>query len=106
MACFHTAIIDEYANEVMDTPTSPDDWKLVARNFSSRWNFDHCIGVLDGKHVAITKPKNSGPEYFNYKGFFSIILLPLVDADYKIIWADVGTPGATGDAAVFNNSDL
>ena len=100
------AIIDEYANEVVDTPTSPDDWKLVARNFSSRWNFDHCLGVLDGKHVAITKPNNSGSEYFNYKGFFSIILLALVDADYKIIWADVGTPGATSDAAVFNNSDL
>ena len=106
MACFHTAIIDEYANEVMDTPTSPDDWKLVARNFSSRWNFDHCIGAFDGKHVAITKPNNSGSEYFNYKGFFSIILLPLVDADYKIIRADDGTPGATSDAAVFNNSDL
>ena len=29
-----------------------------------------------------------------------------MDADYKIIWADVGTPGASGDAAVFNNSDL
>ena len=100
------AIIDEYANEVVDTPTSPDDWKLVARNFSSRWNFDHCLGALDGKHVAITKPNNSGSEYFNYKGFFSIILLALVDADYKIIWADVGTPGATSDAAVFNNSDL
>ena len=100
------AIIDEYANEVVDTPTSPDDWKLVVRNFSSRWNFDHCLGALDGKHVAITKPNNSGSEYFNYKGFFSIILLALVDADYKIIWADVGTPGATSDAAVFNNSDL
>ena len=90
----------------MDTPTSPDNWKLVARNFSSRWSFDHSVVALDGKHVAITKPNNSGSEYFNNNGFFLIILLALVDADYKIIWADVGTPGATSDAAVFNNSNL
>ena len=51
-------------------------------------------------------PKDSGTVYHNYKGFFSIILLALVDADYKFLWVDVGANGSTSDCAVFNQSDL
>ena len=40
------AIIDEYADEV--TPTTPDGWKEVADDFWKRWNFPHCIGIIDG----------------------------------------------------------
>ena len=40
------------------------------------------------------------------QGFFSIILLGLVDAEYKFIWVDVGANGSTSDCAVFNNSKL
>lgn len=32
-------------------------------------------------------------EFYNYKGFFSILLLALVDYDYKFLFADVGTKG-------------
>ena len=35
-----------------------------------------------------------------------MIMLALVDGDYKFMWVDVGTPGATCDSAVFNASTL
>ena len=44
--------------------------------------------------------------YHNCKGFFSIILLGLVDAEHKFIWVDVGANGSISDSAVFNNSEL
>ena len=84
------AIYDEYQEELFNVPTTPDGWKEVADKFRSRWNFHHTCGAVDGKHVAIKKPKGSGSLYFNYKGFCSIILLAVVDAQYKFLWANVG----------------
>lgn len=64
-------------------------WTDVPSKFQERWNFPHCIGTLDSKHIAIRKPPNSGSKYFNYKKYFSIIFLADVDADYKFIFIDV-----------------
>jgi len=100
------AIIEEYAQEVIACPSTPQQWKDIADNFSTRWNFHHCLGALDGKHIAIKCPPNAGSIYYNYKGFHSIILMALVDADYKFSWVDIGSDGSSGDAQVFNNYEL
>ncbi|MEW8542126.1 MAG: transposase family protein [Candidatus Thiodiazotropha sp.] len=47
-----------------------------------------------------------GSSICSFQGFHSIVLLALVDADYKILWVDVGANGASSDAQVFNSSDL
>ena len=66
----------------------------------------HAVGALDGKHIAIKKPKKSGSEYFNYKGYFSLVLLALFDADYKFLWVNVGASGSSSDDQIFNRSKL
>jgi hypothetical protein len=43
----------------------------------------------------------SGSLFYNYKHFFSILLLALVDANYCFIAVDVGAVGKTGDSNVF-----
>jgi hypothetical protein len=58
------------------------------RRFWDIWNIQNCIGDVDGKHVNIEAPANSGPVYFNYKKTFSVILLALVDANYNFIMID------------------
>ena len=42
-------------------------------------------GQSPAQDVVIKKPKKSGSEFFNYKGYFSLVLLSLVDADYKFL---------------------
>jgi len=32
---------------------SEENWKSIAEEFKARWNFPHCIGAIDGKHVVI-----------------------------------------------------
>ena len=100
------AITQEYSSEVIACPTKSEEWKAIADQFSARWNFHHCLGALDGKHIAMQCPPMTGSIYYNYKGFFSIILMALVDADYKFTWVDVGSDGSSGDAHIFNASEL
>ena len=83
-----------------------EEWWDVAEKFGAKWNFHHACSALDGKHIAIKAPRNSGTVYHNYKGFFSIILMGLVDADYNFLWAQVIANGSTSDCAVFNASPL
>ena len=101
-----TAIYEENKREVFTMPRDVDGWREVANQFSPRWNFHHCLGAIDGKHVEIKKPCNSGSTYYNYEGYFSIILLAVVDADYKFLWCNIGAEGSAGDAGVFNGSRL
>ena len=56
---------------------------------------------MDGKHVQLKCPFNSGSFYLNYKSPFSILLLPLVDADYKFLYVDVGCTGRIRDGGAF-----
>lgn len=100
------AIYEEYHGELLRLPTSPDEWRQVAHKFATRWNFPNAVGAIDGKHVAIKKPANSGSLYYNYKGFFSLVLLAVVDADYKFMWASVGAEGSASDCGIFNRSSL
>lgn len=100
------AIVDEFLYEVMPLPTDAEKWLMIADGFMEKWNFPHTLGALDGKHIRCKKPPGSGSTYINYKKFFSVLLLALVDADYKFVWVDIGGRGAAGDAQVWNESDL
>lgn len=55
---------------------------------------------------SFQKPPHSGSLYYNYKSFFSIVLLAIVDADYKFVFIDLGGYGSEGDATLFNRSSL
>lgn len=94
------AIIKHLLSEYIAIPTR-EKWLTIANEFWTRWNFPNCIGALDGKHVAITAPANSGSLYFNYKETFSIVFLALVDANYKFIAVDIGSYGRNNDEGIF-----
>ena len=64
------------------------------------------LGALDGKHIPITYPQGGGSIYHNYKGFHSIVLLALVDGDYKFFRVEVGAAESSSDAQILKLSDL
>ena len=62
-------------------------------------NFPHCIGAIDGKRVAIESPKLSRTQYFNYKGFYIVVLLVNCDAKYCFTYVDFRQYGSINDRA-------
>ena len=100
------AILKEFQHGYLTCPTDPEDWKKVEERFRNRWNVPHAVGALDGKHIAIKKPKKSGSEYFNYKGYFSLVVLALVNAEYKFLRVNMGASGSLSEAQIFNYSKL
>jgi hypothetical protein len=89
----------------MTTP-SKDHLKRVADGFFKKWNFPSCVGCIDGKHIRIKCPQNSGTLYYNYKHYFSILLEGIADADYKFITIDVGAYGKQSDGRIFFLSNV
>lgn len=92
--------------EYMKPPSSKEDWEIMADEFIREWDFPNCIGALDGKHVAIECPGYSGSESYNYKGFYSIVLMAMCDAKYCFTLVDVGNYGKENDAQIFLNSAI
>ncbi|XP_054709131.1 uncharacterized protein LOC129218835 [Uloborus diversus] len=96
------AVLQEY----LRVPQCPEDWKDIAAGFQELWNFPNCIGALDGKHINIEPPPNSGSAYWNYKHFYSIVLMALVDANLMFVYVDVGTNGRVSNGGVWDKSKL
>lgn len=81
-------------------PTTKEEWMDIAKDFETLHSFYNCLGALDGKHIKIQHPPNSGSLYYNYKGHYSIVLMALVKAKKEFIMIDVGCNGRVSDGGV------
>ncbi|PNF35560.1 hypothetical protein B7P43_G03722, partial [Cryptotermes secundus] len=50
----------------------------------------HCIDSVDGKHCRIQCPPNAGSQFYKHKGFHSVVLLAVADAECNFILLAVG----------------
>lgn len=64
------------------------------------------IGAIDGTHIPIRPPNHYPEVWINRKGFHSMQLQVVVDANMNIIDAFTGYPGSVHDAKVFKRSPL
>ncbi|XP_001951832.2 putative nuclease HARBI1 [Acyrthosiphon pisum] len=92
--------------EFIQVPKTTNDWDSIVHGFNLSWNFPNCFGAIDGKHIIIECPANSGSNFYNYKGSFSIVLLALVDHSYNFTCIDVGAYGSASDGGIFSKCTL
>ncbi|XP_073444648.1 uncharacterized protein [Dendrobates tinctorius] len=99
------ALWDCLKKEYIPQPTQ-ERWLEIADNFQQICQFLNCFGAVDGKHIRIAKPIGSGSEFFNYKKFFSIVLMAIADSKCKFIAVDIGVYGRSNDSQVFKMSAM
>ena len=56
--------------------------------------------------IFVLNPPNSGSLHYNYKSFYSIVLLAICDANYNFTLLDIGQYGSINDAGLLANSLL
>jgi len=99
-------IIDRMWKEEVDSlyPKSHEAFMAAAADMDKEWQFPGAFACLDGSHIPIKVPPGgaeSRKEYYNFKGWYSVILVAMCDARKRIIWAVTGMPGSTGDSSIF-----
>ncbi|XP_063817743.1 uncharacterized protein LOC135056457 [Pseudophryne corroboree] len=68
--------------------------------------YPQCAGAIDGTHIPIIAPHDNPADYYNRKGWHSIVLQAVVDHKYCFTDVFIGWPGRSHDARVLANSDL
>ena len=78
-----------------DTPKNAAIWELV-----------NCCRNCGWKMKSPSTTRQHRQPLPQLQGIFSVVLLALVDANYKFIWCDVGGLGTMSDCQIFNESEL
>ena len=100
------AIYKVLKDTYMSRPSNQEEWLNISKQFEETWDMPHVIGCIDGKHIRIECPKLTGTLYYNYKGFFSIVLMAVCDANYCFTLVDLGQYGSNNDSGILANSRM
>ena len=90
-------------------PKNEGEFTDAMVKMEAMWQFPCCWGAVDGCHIPIRCPPG-GPkackEYHNFKNFFSVVMMAIVDARDRFMWASVGFPGNSHDSVIFQSTGL
>ncbi|XP_028162869.1 uncharacterized protein LOC114354597 [Ostrinia furnacalis] len=74
-------------------PREEKEWLDIVNDFEKKWNFNHCAGAFSARHIAVNKPLEGSEVLLNHKGFHSVLLIAVVNANHEFVYVDIGTNG-------------
>ena len=86
-----------------------EDFKNKILDMEELWQFPFSWGAVDGCHIPIKCPPGgaeSMKEYHNFKNFYSVVLMAIVDAKYRFVWGSCGFPGNSHDSVILQSTSL
>ena len=69
-----------------------------AEEFESLHNIPYVVGAVDGSHIPIVAPRLHAGDYYNRKGFYSVLLQAVVSSKCLFWDFDIGWAGSMHDA--------
>ncbi|XP_013409304.1 protein ANTAGONIST OF LIKE HETEROCHROMATIN PROTEIN 1 [Lingula anatina] len=78
----------------------------IVRGFEETWGMPQCVGAMDGTHIPIVAPLEHKGDYYNRKGFYSLVAQVVCDHETRVLDVVVGWPGSVHDARVLANSNV
>lgn len=99
------AIVHVLLDEYIKFPQGAELCDVVAE-FKAKWGMIQCAGAIDGSHVPVTPPALQHTDFYNRKGWYSMVIQAVVDHNYLFRDICVGWPGSVHDARVLVNSAI
>lgn len=90
-----------YSFAIYMAKPSKEKSNIIAKRYQDLRDLPNCIGSIDDKHIRIKAPENYESAFYNYKGFFSVVLMATEDADGKFIIIDVGEYGRNSNGRIY-----
>ena len=90
-------------------PKCEEDFKSKILDMEELWQFPFCWSAIDGCHIPIRCPSGGAEarkEYHNFKNFYSVVAMALVDSYYRFIWVSCGFPGNSHDSIILQSTQL
>lgn len=100
------SVITKVLQPLYLSPPTNQLWTHIVNNYWKKWHMPNCFGAIDGKHIVLKCPPNSGSSYFNYKKQYSIVLMAIADYRYRFSLVDIGAYGGNSDGGIFSDSEI
>uniref|UniRef100_A0A6M2DUP9 Putative nuclease harbi1 n=1 Tax=Xenopsylla cheopis TaxID=163159 RepID=A0A6M2DUP9_XENCH len=104
-------ILEHITSKHVKFPMTKAEKDGKKQRFVAKFGMEGIIGCIDCAHIKIVAPPSNDPIvpaalYLNHKGYHSINVEIICDADEKILFANARYPGSTPDEALWEVSPI
>ncbi|GAQ93411.1 hypothetical protein KFL_015080010 [Klebsormidium nitens] len=111
-SCTVTNILHEFVDAVLSIlkpqylkwPSTLPELRKMASGFMRLRGIPRVVGAIDGSHIPIIAPREWPADYYNRKGYHSILLQGIVDFNSCFWNYDIGWAGSLHDYNLFKRS--
>lgn len=87
-------------------PNTRQEMTRSKEKFMDKFNFPGVVGAIDGTYVTILKPHEQEHNFINRKGYHSLNVQIICDADCRILNINANFPGSSNDAFIWRQSAI